>query len=435
MKLAHYCLLGCLVLGGGTAFGGGERMFFIPVDEDPSNTTPGENFVVQGLPGETITIAAFVENIADDVNATQVGVFCSYTSSTDGGDLSYVANSTSVDTNRSDYILAGAAGFPALDQGQCDDSIACTLPEECPGNSTCLDGTCTIVRPRAGIVALAAVSVSGAAYIGEFDFTIPNDAAGEYTFLPSCTEKGTAECTAIDTSISTVNGTIPFNIDGLTIQLPGPALEILHEDGLDGQTRPFTGYIDPRGEANNDSSPAGITSINIRFNGPAFGSPQGFDLTTFNFFVEQSDGNPAPDVTGLTDLDGDRTYFQVDFDRPFSTQVWTTIRVVAFDSAGNQIADNGNQGPGVDEVDRVDIGFLPCDVDQNGQCSPLDLFRFRVLVNNTMMQPDQGTREDFLDMNRDGLIFPTDLFRFRQLVNGVPPATQSWSLQSIGSRP
>lgn len=432
MRLAHCCLLGCLVLGGGTAWGGGGRMFFMPEGEDPANSTSGENFVTSGQAGTTITVVAYLEGVIKDLQTYDVAVNCDYPSSAGGGDLHFVAGSVDIDTNRPDYMFAGVANFPALDQGQCEPNLACVTSNDCTGNSMCMDGFCDINVPRAGGVSFAgAVTPNGTVYLAQFDFEIPTDASGEYKLVAACTAND--KCPQIFTSVD--DGEIPVSFDGLIIQLPGPAPEIVHENGLPGQTRPHSGFIDPRSEATLGGAPDGITTAQIRFNTPVFGSPDGFDLTTFNFFVTQSDGNPAPDVIGLTQLEGGGTLYEIELDRPLSVQTWTTIRVVAFGADGTQIANNGNQGPSVDEVDRVDIGFLPCDVDQGGSCSPLDLFRFRQFVNNPGMEPAQGTRLDILDMDRSGGFSPLDLFRLRQLVNGVAPATMPWSGATLAPRP
>ena len=86
----------------------------------------------------------------------------------------------------------------------------------------------------------------------------------------------------------------------------------------------------------------------------------------------------------------------------------------------------GDAGPGVDEPDRVDVAFLPGDVDQSGLVQPLDLLRFRQIVFGTF-SPPQGTSEDFIDTDRNGELEPLDLLRFRQLVQGTGSATQAWA--------
>ena len=99
---------------------------------------------------------------------------------------------------------------------------------------------------------------------------------------------------------------------------------------------------------------------------------------------------------------------------------------------GNLIISNGNEGPGVDEPDRVDIGFLPADADQSGDVTPFDLLRFRQIIND-VVDPEQGTDEDFVDTDRSGDITPFDLLVFRELINGSGNATRSWAGETLNA--
>ena len=116
---------------------------------------------------------------------------------------------------------------------------------------------------------------------------------------------------------------------------------------------------------------------------------------------------------------------------PIPVQQWTTIvadvRSIATKRSIVEWAENGgNGGKGVDEPDRMDIGFLPCDVDQSLVVGPFDLLRFREYVND-VIDPPQGVEIDYIDTDRSGVIGPFDLSAFRQLLNGVsPPATRVW---------
>ena len=96
------------------------------------------------------------------------------------------------------------------------------------------------------------------------------------------------------------------------------------------------------------------------------------------------------------------------------------------------VVDSGDLGPGVDEVDRVDIGYLPADVDQSGVVSPFDVLRFRQLVND-VVDPSQGTEEDFIDIDRSGTVTPFDLLIFRQLINGEGNSTRAWSGETLNA--
>ena len=101
-------------------------------------------------------------------------------------------------------------------------------------------------------------------------------------------------------------------------------------------------------------------------------------------------------------------------------------------AAGIQIENLGNLG-NVNELDRHDVGYMPCDVDQSGVCGAFDLLAFRQYVNN-ILTPDCGVLLDYVDINRNNGVDPFDLLVFRQMVNGVsPPTTQPWVQLSMNN--
>ena len=111
----------------------------------------------------------------------------------------------------------------------------------------------------------------------------------------------------------------------------------------------------------------------------------------------------------------------------------TIIASNVFDAKGcNSIKSAGNQGPGVDEPDRLDIAFLPADVDQDGMVAPVDLLRFRQ-IQSGVFTPPKGLPEDFADTNRDGAVEPLDLLRFRQLLFGTGNATTAWTGKTLNA--
>ncbi|MEE9296630.1 MAG: dockerin type I domain-containing protein, partial [Phycisphaerae bacterium] len=77
-----------------------------------------------------------------------------------------------------------------------------------------------------------------------------------------------------------------------------------------------------------------------------------------------------------------------------------------------------------------DIGFLPADVNQNGCVNPLDVTRFRQIVND-IFDPSPGVEEDYADINRNGSINPLDLTALRQLIFGTGNATQGWASECM----
>lgn len=197
---------------------------------------------------------------------------------------------------------------------------------------------------------------------------------------------------------------------------------ILHGNGLKGETRPFTGYVDPRSESSNGLAfDRGLREMTIVFNEVVRGmggtplSPASFEVTTTGGSVPQiasvdASSNPAIRITLASSP---------------PVREWTTVRADVEDLCGNAIINKGNQGPGVSEPDRVDFLSLPGDVDQNSGVQPLDLLRFRQMILGSF-SPTKGLDIDYVDTNRSGTINPIDLLRFRQLLTGVPPATRTW---------
>ncbi len=196
---------------------------------------------------------------------------------------------------------------------------------------------------------------------------------------------------------------------------------VVHDDGV--STRPFSGYVDPRRESDDGKTVnEGIDSVTIEFS-EFVRNAGGADLDASAFSVV-STGNPAPAIAAIDASANPR--IEVTLSDPIRPGSWYTFVADVEDTAGNSIENNGNQGPGVDESDRVDIAFLPADVDQSGGVTPFDLLQFRQLVNG-VVPPPAGVVEDFADIDRSGSVQPFDLLAFRQLINGVSPATQPWS--------
>ncbi len=226
--------------------------------------------------------------------------------------------------------------------------------------------------------------------------------------------------------------------DGTTCAVDGcpPPPFVVHGEGLPGETRPCSGYIDPRGESSNGVDlDRGISEITIVFSEPVFATfgGGGGPLTTSNFAVGETGGG-VPPVTASIDATNNPE-IKVTLDRPITPGEWTTIFAIVQNESGVRIENLGDLGA-VDEPDRVDIGFLPCDVDQDGAVSPFDLLRFRQLVNE-IVSPACGQIEDYTDMNRNLDVDPFDLLVFRSLVHGVsPPATRAWAGEALsGPRP
>jgi Chlamydia polymorphic membrane protein (Chlamydia_PMP) repeat len=195
----------------------------------------------------------------------------------------------------------------------------------------------------------------------------------------------------------------------------------------------FGGYIDPRSESSDGVAlDRGISALTIVFC-EAVGDAVGNVLDPTDFVLTVT-GGIAPTITGVTT--SDNITFVLTLSGVIPVQEWTTIEANVFSLADPSIAilDLGNQGPTSDEPDRIDVGFLPCDIDQNGLCNPLDLFRFNQYVND-VVSPSQGVVDDYTDIDRSGTTTPIDVFRLRQLINGVSPATKAWAGESLTGRP
>ncbi len=196
---------------------------------------------------------------------------------------------------------------------------------------------------------------------------------------------------------------------------------IVHDGGV--STHPHSGYVDPRRESDDGvAANSGITTLTIAFSKPVR-NIGGSDLDASAFTVT-STGVAAPAVASINATDN--PVIAITLTEPLLPGSWYTIVARVEDGAGNVIIDSGDLGPGVDEADRVDIGFLPADVDQNGEVGPFDLLLFRQFING-VSAPAEGVVTDFVDTDRNGAVEPFDLLSYRQLVNGVTPSTQPWA--------
>ncbi len=235
----------------------------------------------------------------------------------------------------------------------------------------------------------------------------------------------TVTCQAVDQC--GLVGECSFNIDSL-VDVDPP--EIVHSTGQIGETRPFTGYVDPRAESSDGKNlDRGLGEITLVFVEPVF-APDGGPLTPDDFVVTTTGGDP-PVIGEVDSSQSPIITLTFDFAQgpPPPIMEWTTIRAVVRDFCGNVIIDDGDQGPAAVELDRLDFLFLPADVDQDSEVTPFDLLKFRQIVQETNV-PEMGIPEDYVDIDRDGNVSPFDLLTFRRLIQGVPPATQPWVSQA-----
>ncbi len=211
---------------------------------------------------------------------------------------------------------------------------------------------------------------------------------------------------------------------------------ILHDGGL--LTRPASGYIDPRNEsADGLNVDEGTVEFAITFNEPVRDRGAGPDgsLTASSFSL-WSTSDTAPQISFI-DASANPS-IRVRLTSPIPVGAWTTIVANVEDLSGNPVETAGDLGPTADEPDRIDVGFLPGDVDQDGKTGPFDVLRFRTIIN-APENIDSGaggfTGTNFADMNRNGIIEPNDVLTLRQLIRGVMPATRSWAGARLPARP
>ncbi len=237
-------------------------------------------------------------------------------------------------------------------------------------------------------------------------------------------------------SVDAVNVSIGSSLTFTVDECDQVAPRILAADEPDSITVPCSGYIDPRGE-NLTASELVITFSEevVSLNDTPVAAAD---------FVVTSTGS-APGISAVDILDGTSgaKSVRITLDAPLPIQQWTTIKANVKDLCDNVITDAGDLG-NVDEEDRIDIGFLPGDIDQNGQTSPLDVFAFRVIINSGLTDLpanacSAATALDLGDIRRDGDVGPLDLFYLRRLINGqtvgAPLVTQSWATESLPPRP
>ncbi len=208
---------------------------------------------------------------------------------------------------------------------------------------------------------------------------------------------------------------------------------VSHATALPGETTPCTGLIDPRWESNNGATfNQGIDRVTFVFSETVF-SPGGGDPVVGDFSVTETGPGPAPTVTAVNKIN-DTTY-EVVLSRIITLQQWTTVIANVVDGCDNPIANLGDLGPGNAEPDRIDIGFLPGDINQNGTVEPVDLTRMRQFIVN---QSFHNSCADVLyfDTNRNGVApEPVDLTRYRALILGGGASTQVWQTEGIGLQP
>lgn len=221
----------CLVLAIASTSYAQNRMFVVPAGTSPGSTTSGTDVAISPVGGGSLTVEVFTDGpgAAQEYSAQ---LNCQADSSIGGRPpILLIVDSPDVDSSRADHVGQFGAGFPAIDEGQCDQALACVLDTDCPGNSMCSEagGTlCSVVSPRVSYTGLLGpIDVGGPAkYVGEAAYDIPCGAAGTYVLGLECCV-GDADCDgaadagcALDqTTLDSGNTTIDV-VDAITIDIP-----------------------------------------------------------------------------------------------------------------------------------------------------------------------------------------------------------------------
>jgi hypothetical protein len=195
----------------------------------------------------------------------------------------------------------------------------------------------------------------------------------------------------------------------------------------------ISGFIDPLEEIDEVTGEVqGLDRVTFVFTEAVFdlgstnGGTQEGVLTTAGFAVEVT-GGIAPGVQSISTADN--MTVEVILDDMIPLQQWTTIIANVEDECGNEIVRDG-------DVDRIDIGFLPGDVDQNGETEiAADVVPWMQYFRNTLVPP-VGVRADYGDQDRDGSDPEiADWVRFRQIQEGTSNITKRWIGEVLPTRP
>ncbi|MEE9296507.1 MAG: dockerin type I domain-containing protein [Phycisphaerae bacterium] len=261
------------------------------------------------------------------------------------------------------------------------------------------------------------------AYIATITLFPTPDAAGDW-LLGYATEMDHVIIGGVTGAIvDIVNNPDSFIPLAITVR---PAPFIVHGKGGPGETKPVSGSIDPRYRRDEPiGNLRGRATFTILFSEPVFAAGGG-PLSPSDFVITDTAGGTH--VVQSVDA-ANNPEVVITLSHPLPMSEWTTIRAVVVNAAGEPIPNQGDLGQ-ENEPDRVDLAFLPGDIDRSGAVGPRDLSRCRQLVNRTIT-PDAGVVQDYVDTNRDGRVSPADLTAFRELAFGTVNATQPWARVSL----
>jgi hypothetical protein len=116
--------------------------------------------------------------------------------------------------------------------------------------------------------------------------------------------------------------------------------------------------------------------------------------------------------------------YDVVFDRPITPGAWTTLIANVVDSVSGLPIEG-------DPMDRVELGFLPGDVNGDGTSAPSDVL---VLIDHLNGVASQALEDWQCNIDHLGKCKPADILRLIDLLNGVN-TSQRWLNATLPPRP
>lgn len=380
---------------------------------------------IDAAPGESLIIDTYVRQLVPArLSAYQVTLPMEAQRIGDDtrGSIRHAPHPPVVDVTRRDWVFSELLSLPWV-----APIVDCTLRRE----PTCYASVYGAPRDMLPLV-------TDSRYLAHFTYEVSADAAGDFEieFLASPPTVPGPFTYLLDEELNTIPAeaySTIVHVAGKKDPVPGPPF-LVHGAAGGGETYPCTGYIDPRLESDNRVDlNMGVRDIIMVFNEPVFksGGAGTMPADSTSFLVTETGGGAAPDVVGVTT--SDNITFELTLARPITPQEWTTIPADVVDMVGNPIDSQGDLGPGMAEPDRLDIAFLPGDVNQDGITSPQDLTNLRQYLTTGSFHNDCADLLYF-DIDRDGVMpEPQDLLRFRQMLTGTHPATRTWMVAELNN--
>lgn len=152
-----------------------------------------------------------------------------------------------------------------------------------------------------------------------------------------------------------------------------------------------------------DLTPQGFSVIQVCFDMPVFDvGAAALDVDDFTVVETPEQAAPVPVLTAVVDLGGN--CYEVQLERPITPGVWTTI-----------IADvYGESGTAIDPAaDRIDVGFLPGDVDSSRLSVAVDITVLVDTLNGVFILPATST-----DIDRSETANANDIVQLIDLLRG-----------------